>query len=149
MDKSLRTSLWKGLTAALVQAFPSLTPYKEKTKYIWPGELVFSSPDLVEGKTAFVIISADAKGRDQITVELAWSSTGRFPELVVRPSDVPARNEHLLTRPQAAVRLFSLGDPNADSRMAVTKDGIDRVIERTISELQLHGLPYLKRVRAA
>ena len=145
MDKAIRTSLWKQFTAAL-PAFPSLDLYKEKSVYVWPGELVFRSRQLTPSRTAFVIISPSQKGREQFTVELAWSMNDQFPSLAQRPSGVPHQNESLLSRPQAAVRLFTLANPTASDWIDVNKDSIGDAVERTVSELRQYGLPYLSRV---
>jgi hypothetical protein len=146
MDKAVRTSLWKQLTDALLEAFPSLEPNKQKSVYVWPGELVCRSRQLASSRTAFVIISPSQKGREQFTVELAWSMNDQFPPLTQRPSGVSHQNESLLSQPQAAVRLFTLANPNASDWVEVGKDTIGDAVERTVRELKQYGLPYLSRV---
>jgi hypothetical protein len=146
MDKSVRTSLWKKLSTMMAEGFREFEPYKEKSVYIWPGELVFRSTELISPKTAFVIFSPETKGREQFTVELAWSIDAHFPKLTQRPSDVPAGNEKMLSRPQAAVRLPTIADPNGGSWIDVGIDTVDIVVRRVMEELVQHGIPYLRRV---
>lgn len=130
----------------MLENFPAFEPYKEKSMYIWPGELVFRSTELIAPKTAFVIFSPEPKGREQFTVELAWSTDEQFPKLPQRPSGVPAENERLLSRAQAAVRLLTLADPNAGSWLEVNKDAVDFTARQVIEELRQYGIPYLQRI---
>lgn len=138
MKAPLRKQLWTELAALINAQVPQFAPYEAKSPYIWPGEFVLSAGTLIAPKTAFIVLSPEPKGRDQFTIELAWSPDPTFPELAQRPSGVPNQHEALLARDKAAMRLLEWTD--------VEKDTVKTVAKRAVAELRSVGIPYLLRV---
>jgi len=107
-------------------SIPQATIWREKSDFIFPGESVFSLGNYLES-TTFIIIIPNIK-EDKFTVELAWSTKGKFPELSVRPNDS-------LIKPREAdefsIRLSSLID-KAPEFWSVSKpvytDALDEIL---------------------
>jgi hypothetical protein len=63
-----------------------------------------------------------------------------------RPSGVPAQNEEILRREEAAVRLFGISNPNGEVWFDIASGDADALVEMTVSTIREFGVPYLLRV---
>ena len=59
--------------------------FLQKSRYIWPGELVYVSSSLISNGFAFVIFSPNEK-YNSAALEVGWSNECVFPDLMQRPS---------------------------------------------------------------
>lgn len=88
MRKELGKALKEVFTRSMAAELPRFRETPVKSMYLNPGERVFEwAPG--GAKRLFVLLVPHPKGGDQFTVELGWSTLGRFPELGMRPSRLP------------------------------------------------------------
>ncbi len=101
MKKEYTKNLKKLFREKLSARFPAAKLWREKSEYIFPGEVVYRIDEYGFNK-AFIVLIPDPK-KDAFTVEIAWSKEGRFPELSGRPN-------HLSIQPEQA-REYSIRLP--------------------------------------
>lgn len=161
MKKEYSKQLKKIFKETLVRKIHGASLFSEKSKYIFPGEIVFFLGGLGSSKS-FVILIPNSKD-DEFTVEIAWSKKGRFPELGGRPN-------HLDERPEAvdeySVRLPYLvnktdefwcvpkkkfGDPVQEIIFNMQKptdeeavNALTPLVDDCIEKIIKYGIPHIK-----
>jgi hypothetical protein len=112
MRKEYRQALRDMWSKAMRERLPQFTPSKERSPYVWPGEMLHlwqARP----GLRVYVIMSPDLKAQqDAFSVSLAWSRLDRFPHLSMRPSsEVPSAERLEFDRDEFEVSLAELCEP--------------------------------------
>jgi hypothetical protein len=103
--KALREQFAARMKQQLPQFQPVTVKHPSSTKYAWwTGERVFRwiAKDSVH---CFIILVPTPKGADEFTVEVGWSTLGRYPELTQRPGDVPTLEREEFGKPEFTCRL--------------------------------------------
>ena len=54
------------------------------------GDVAFAIPTSSETTSGYIILVRDHHGRNRFTIEVGWSTKGRFPNLRMRPSGNPS-----------------------------------------------------------
>jgi len=89
---------------------PGFDPVKVEAQVLFGGETVFrwAASDQLD---CFVFLVPDPKGRQSFTIELAWSTEGRFPEATSRPTLIlGAEDPDPTDVEEGVVRLGDLAD---------------------------------------
>ena len=171
MRKELGKALRETFSKSLRERLPRFREAAIKSMYLGPGERVFEwrHSDAIR---LFVILVPHQKGAEAFTVELGWSTLGRFPELGVRPSMHRPRHGADLQEPEYVCRLGELargGDYwwairdstlpppiSVEDTLASLKRGLEPmapeqarelvlpVVTDALESLQGHGMPYLE-----
>lgn len=89
MRKEYRRAIRDLFKGAVARALAGFLPVKLRSPILFGGETVFRWTPGGELQ-CFVILVPDHRGRQSFTVELAWSTAGRFPDITARPSIVLA-----------------------------------------------------------
>lgn len=146
MERKLKKRLFDLFAENMQKALPTFRPFKAKSSYVWPGELIWQDGETIADTSLFIIVSPESKGRDQFTVELGWSKLRRFPELAQRPSLVSQVDfEHCHDHREATLRLSSLTDHI--SWIDVNYDEVEVAVANQLRNLLDHGIPFLKAAR--
>jgi hypothetical protein len=85
MRKEYRKAVRARFIRSLSSALPGFELAKVRSPLLFGGETVFRWT-VADTLHCFVILAPDPKGRQAFTVELAWSTAGRFPEGSARPT---------------------------------------------------------------
>ena len=144
MDKKLKKRIYDVLARLIHELLPSFVPFQEKTKYLWPGEKAWEDTSSTQNASLYIIFSPEYKGRDQFTIEIAWSRLRRFPELIRRPSlAISGRGEieQCYVYQEASVRLPRLVEE--ESWVDVNNDNVDEAVARQFKTLLDYGVPFL------
>lgn len=97
-------------TEALAERLPAFEPTKVDAPVLFGGQTVFRRA-LCDGLHVFVVLTPDAKGRQAFTVELAWSTSARFPEVTMSPSLMLGPDDpDPIDQDEAIVRLGGLAE---------------------------------------
>lgn len=144
MQKHLRAKAVALLSEQMTKAFPDFIQVKMKSVYIWPGEVLWRKD--AEDCSYFVVLSPEAKGRDEVTVELAWSRLKRFPELMQRPALVTADAiANAEEKDEGTVRLGMLAREHW-GWVPVNDESISDVVAFFMAKLRKDGIPFLSRI---
>jgi hypothetical protein len=145
MDRKLRKRAFDLFARHMKESLPTFKPFRAKSLYVWPGEVVWEDAETMGDTTLFIILSPEPKGRDQFTVELGWSRLRRFPELIQRPSlAFQSEFERCYERDEATVRLSSLTDHH--SWIDLYDDNVNVAVATQVRNLLDHGIPFLQAV---
>jgi hypothetical protein len=163
--KALREAFERGMREKL----PQFLPYKPGSSlYVVPGERVFRwIPE--EPIHCFAIVAPGRTGGDDFTIEIGWSSEGRFPELGMRPSGAPSAGRSEFDRTEFVCRLSALWskedywwpladldpmDPDSQMRYILAsakplspqeaRDAVAPRVEDALDKLVRFGVPYLE-----
>lgn len=148
---------------------PQFEPVHVTSAFLWPGERAFRWTPM-DGHACWILLLPDKKGREPFTIEVGWSTLGRFPELSVRPSPEgpnPAREEfgrdeyvcrlgntqfgrdywweierlQAPTDPAEALRTLERQTRRVSAEEASTR--IAPLVDDALGAFEQHGLPYL------
>lgn len=168
MRKEIGKALKEAFAAAIKAELPRFQEAAIKSMYLNPGERVFEWK-CSEAIRLFVLLVPDPKGDDRFTVELGWSTLGRFPELGMRPPPQAPRRGSELREAEYVCRLGELakgsdywwpvGAPPslsvqgtlamlqaqiAPMGMPEARERVKAPVADAIAELKRAGLPYLE-----
>ncbi|MDH3317564.1 MAG: hypothetical protein OER43_17585 [Gammaproteobacteria bacterium] len=101
--KVLRSAFERQMKAKV----PRFAAFKTKSMYVFPGERIFRWA-ATDSLHCFVIMVPSRKDTDEFTVEVGWSTHGRFPELGMRPSDSPSSDRVEFERDEFVCRMSEL-----------------------------------------
>lgn len=172
MRKEYRQAVRQLMTKGLADRFPDFVPSREKSPYLWPGEILYmwqARPDL----RIYVVVSPDIKAqRDAFSVHIAWSRHNRFPQVSPRPwPEGPSPDGAELDLDECEIDLIDLCQPPGKwwslpiRSMAATDDPVEwlreevRPISReeararisplvtdAIEALERFGMPYVNKL---
>jgi len=99
---------------------PHFAPGKVVPQFAWPGERAFSwAPSAT--KRCWVSVIPSSKGYNEFSIEIGWSSFGRYPELQSRPSIAATEQaSDVFHLPEFMCNLASVGKAPAFWRVAPT-----------------------------
>jgi hypothetical protein len=101
----MRKEYRQALRAELLQLMSTKLPAFGMVKGWIPGEIPFEkqAPDNVT--RVYITIVPDVRGGERFTVELGWSTKGRFPDPGSRPSGFPTSERLEFSRDEFICRL--------------------------------------------
>lgn len=148
MDKKLRLKLAVEFGTEMEKNFPEYMPFKSKSVYIFPSESIWRKD--TDTCNYFIILSPFPKGdRDEVTVELAWSTLKRFPELVMRPCFFNADGKGMeRVAGEGSVRIRSLCEGTPEF-MPVQLPTVSDVVALFMDQLKQNGMPFFDQVALA
>jgi len=110
MRKEYRRAVREAFAARVIELCPGFNPVKVSSPLLHSGESIFRWMPCDRLKT-FVILVPSPTGHQAFTLEIGWSTAGRFPELSVRPSLVLAAEDPLpIHVEEGIVRIGDLND---------------------------------------
>jgi hypothetical protein len=159
----LRRSFARNMRARL----PQFDPFKIDSDYVLPGERIFRW--LPEDELhCFVILVPSRKSTDEFTIEIGWSTRGRFPERA-RPAGIASPERSEFGEEEFTCRmndLWATGDVwwqvtefdpmDPESQLSYILAGAKPIsaeeaqaavapkVEDAIEKLVDHGVPYLE-----
>jgi hypothetical protein len=143
MQKAFSKELWAALQEGLGASFPA---FAEKSNYVFPGERVYVVPTDDAATFGYFLISPDHRGRNQFTIDVCWSTLGRFPQLPMRPYGSASADRREFEQNEFSCRLGTIwsgsdfwweeGVPSeAGSATELASDAVQKIMK--------HGVPYL------
>lgn len=87
MRKEYRKAVREQLTTGLRRLDSSFAEVKVVSPVLVSGESVFES-SVCDGLTTFLLLFPSPTGQQAFTLEVGWSTEGRFPDVVARPSKI-------------------------------------------------------------
>jgi len=173
MRKEYGKALRAHFTRRMKEALPQFAPARITSVYLNRGERVFCWR-ASESVFGWIILSPSATGHQAFTVEVGWSSLGRFPELSMRPSVMGAAEVDLMSPPaEGALRVgtvsgnrerwWQLPDPALENPGSLTalaasldpltssaaQAAVAPHVEDAMAELVDHAVPFLESLIAA
>jgi hypothetical protein len=133
----------------LKERFPTITKFKLKSSYIFPGDFIFSIPTTAEMILGIVILVPDHQGRDQFTLEIGWSTNGRFPELNRRPSGNVSAERTEFQKDEFICRLSDLrAQPDfwwgrKQANESAWREDVVLDVTDAVERFSQYGIPYL------
>jgi hypothetical protein len=94
MSKTFNQAVRAAFEREMGSRLPRFEPWREKSTYLWSGERVWRWVPSATAPHYFVLLVTSAKGYNEFTIELGWSTLRRFPQLSVRPSPARPEPEH-------------------------------------------------------
>jgi hypothetical protein len=168
MRKEYGKVLRESFTALMKQQLPQFKPIKYPAHpHIWPGDRIFRWIPR-EPIHCFIILVPTQKGYDTFTIEIGWSTLGRYPPLEMRPVDDPTPERKEFGKPEFVCRLPWLIPDLADWWSVTGKDWAEGftldeiltslkplpleearqtvlpVLTKAMQYLLSHGVPYLE-----
>lgn len=145
MDKKLKKRVTDQFAACMQAELPSFSLYLGSRDYLFDAETVWEDSSTMAGVYLYVILTPEFKGRDQFTIEIAWSRLRRFPQLVRRPSlSFASEFENCFEAHEASARLPKIISLDQDSWIDINKDNVDEVMHKQFMDLMKYGMPFLK-----
>jgi hypothetical protein len=169
MRKEYAKALRDAFAKRMREDVPQFELQRVASDYVIPGERLFRWIP-VEPIHCWVILKPDAKGREAFTVEVGWSTRGRFPELSMRPTPLasPAQPE-ALERDECVARLpelrvgedrwWTLPDPAVERpgdlaalvaslepiSASAARQAVAPLVDDAVAAVREYGVPYLRK----
>lgn len=125
MRREYRKAVRQRFREAMEARLPEFGLVKIRAPILFAGDTVFrrvAGPDL----HTFILLVPAASDRPTFTVEVGWSSLGRFPEISMRPSVIPGPPDPPpLDLPEGVIRLGGLHD-GSDLHWRLPDPALDR-----------------------
>jgi hypothetical protein len=169
MRKEYGKALRDAFAERMREDVPEFEPQHVASDYVFPGERLFRWIP-VEPIHCWVILKPDAKGREAFTVELGWSTRGRFPQLSMRPTPLASPTQpEAFERDECVARLselrdgqdrwWSLPDPaverpgDLDALVAslepiaasAAQQAVAPLVDDAVAAVREYGMPYLRK----
>lgn len=112
--------------------------FLQKSRYIWPGELVYVLSSLISNGFAFVVFSPNEK-YNSAALEVGWSHECVFSDLMQRPSIVDNYCEMRKTSVKGTVRVGKMAGRDSFIFVKQGEEGV--VASEMISLLIEYGIP--------
>jgi hypothetical protein len=110
MGKTFNESVRKQFASAIATVAPQFKPMRAPAEYAWAGERAFVW-DAKRGIRCWVSLVTSPKGYNEFFVEIGWSTLGRYPELLSRPTLAGMESAtDVLKYSEMMCRLSSVGD---------------------------------------
>jgi hypothetical protein len=143
MQKAFSKRLRSGLLAGLGVSFPA---YREKSIYVFPGDMVFVVHTDDVAVSGYFVICPDHHGRNRFTVDVCWSTHARFPQLPRRPygSASPGRLE--FSQDEFSCRLATVwGESDFwwEENVSIENGNATELASDATQKIDKHGVPYL------
>jgi hypothetical protein len=141
MDRKLRLALTSAFADQMRVSLPDFKLWNATAPCLSGGDVVWRKGNCL------VILTPDTRGlRDAVTVELAWSRHGRFPDLAQRPSLISqAQFDDVHLESEWIVRLGRIDGASFDL-IEVSLTSCDEVAAFLMERLQAVGLPFFDRM---
>src|SRR3954462_9027221 len=110
MRKEFKRALKEQFCEKLIECDRGFSEIKSRSLYIFPRDIVYTKLTERDNVRLFVIVLVEEK-RDAFSLEVGWSTLGRFPELSPRPAGRPTPNRIEFSRPEFVCRLVDLFGP--------------------------------------
>jgi len=108
MRKEYRKAVRERLTQGLRRLDPSFAEVKVVSPVLGFGESVFES-SVCDGLRAFLLLIPSPTGQQAFTLEIGWSTKGRFPDVGARPSTILGLGDRLpIHQSEAILRIGDL-----------------------------------------
>jgi hypothetical protein len=141
MDRKLRVTLASAFADQMRASLPDFKLWNATAPCLSGGDVVWRKG------SCLIILTPDSRGlRDAVTVELGWSSHGRFPDLAQRPSlTSQAQLDDVHLQAEWIVRLGRIDNASFDL-IEVSMTSCDEVAAFLMERLQSVGLPFFERM---
>lgn len=132
------------------------------------GDVAFAIPTSSKTTSGYIILVRDHHGRNRFTIEVGWSTKGRFPDLPMRPSGNPSVERVEFQKEEYTCRLSNIWskrdywwgkDDPADQRSAplncekelkpdqndsvTVQSRAEKYVTDAVDRFNTHGMPYL------
>jgi len=147
MKKPFLKEVGSAFADKLGTAFPILA---EKTEYIFPGEKVFIVPTNSPSLAGYFVITPDHHGRNRFSLDIGWSTLGRFPQLPRRPYGTATESRLEFKLDEFTCRLSTIwGEADFWWQEGVIGDCITgsgpiELASHATGQIMTHGVSYLE-----
>lgn len=149
----------------LKEQYPSIAKCHLK---LFRGDVAFSVPTTSEIISGYVVLVRDHHGRDQFTIEIGWSTKGKFPDSLGRPSGRPTAERVEFQKNEFICRLskfwskydpwWGQRSPRGGQSASLTDEGEAKVLQANgldwqncaikhvadaVDQIKKYGIPYL------